>query len=148
MYLNVAVNITARGILDLTNDETLNILEITTADLVFPTDDWERAEPTNWSLTQRIGLAAWDAPGIDGILAPSALPADCHSSLVIHPVNLVLFMHEQDCHLPRSSSVQIEIEDEFVQLTKLFWTHRPKWLILALERHEPEAAKVLKSIGK
>lgn len=146
--ISIAVRVTARGVLDLADPKTLEILQIDSSDLVLPTDSWAAPATSTLPLTHRLGLAAWDAPGIDGILVPTALPAQALSSLVNYPVNLVLFMHEKDPHQPRSTSVQIEIEDEFVDMTKLFWTHRPQWLLSALEEHEPELAKVLKRIAR
>ena len=146
--VNLAVNITARSVLDLTNEETLQILDVGKEQLLEPTDSWETATKASYTLTQRIGLAAWDAPGIDGILAPSALSKEFLSKLVTHPVNLILFMHEKENHLPRSNSVAIEAEEEFIKLTKLFWVHRPQWLIEAIEKHEPDAALTLKNIGR
>jgi RES domain len=146
--ISLSINITARGVLDLNNAQTLETLGIGTSELLTPTDLWEKAPSTDYTLTQRLGLAAWDAPGIDGILAPTALAKEHISGLVIHPVNLILFMHEKECHLPRSNSVRIDTEEEFVKLTKLFWVHRPQWLIAALEKHEPDAAQVLKRINR
>lgn len=146
--LSLSVNITARGVLDLNNQETLDTLKVDRDELLVPTDVWESATSGNLTLTQRIGLAAWDAPGIDGILAPSALTRENQSALVNLPTNLILFMHETDRHLPRSNSVRLDTEEEFLKLTKLFWVHRPAWLVEALERYEPEAAEVLKRLNR
>lgn len=146
--ISIAARISTRGVLDLTNEEVLGKLGIENSDLLQPTESWQGSTKSALSITERIGLAAWDAPGIDGILAPTALPNSEQSSLVLTPYNLVLFMHENEPHRPRSASVQIEIEDDFVNLTKLFWVHRPKWLLDALDRHEPDAARVLKRMGR
>lgn len=146
--ISLSINITARGILDLNNSETLKTLGIDPSELMTSTDTWENASDADLTLTQRLGLAAWDAPGIDGILAPSALSKNNLSGLVIHPTNLILFMHENEPHLPRSNSVRIDTEEEFVKLTKMFWVHRPEWLVSALEKYEPEAAQTLKRLGR
>lgn len=145
--ISLSVNITARSVLDLNNAETLTRLGLNAADFLLSTDTWESATENNYTLTQRLGLAAWDAPGVDGILAPSALSQESVSGLVIHPVNLILFMHEKDCHLPRSNSVRLDTEEEFVKLTKRFWVHRPQWLIDALDKYDPEAARILRRLN-
>ncbi|HEY9715790.1 MAG TPA: RES domain-containing protein [Chroococcales cyanobacterium] len=146
--VTLSVNITARGILDLTHKETLDNLGIDSDELLLPTRTWVCAEETNYPLTQRIGLAAWDAAGVDGILAPSALSKDSTSSLVRRPANLILFMHENEPSRPRSNAVKIETEEEFVKMTKLFWVHRPEWLIKALETYEPECARIFKRLPR
>ena len=61
--LSLSVNVTARSVLDLNNAETLKLLEIRHEDLVRTSEEWETATSSNYTLTQRIGLAAWDAPG-------------------------------------------------------------------------------------
>lgn len=145
--ISVSVNVTARGVLDLTDDKTLKILGVEKSELLLPSDVWQNSSGEDMPLTQRIGLAAWDAPGVDGILAPTALPQQSLSQLVNLSTNLVLFMHEKEKHRPRSNKVSLDTEEEFVKLAKLFWIHRPQWLLDALERNEPLAARAFRNIG-
>lgn len=113
----------------------------------YDSDAWQESSQENMPLTQRLGLAAWDAPGIDGLLVPTALPKNCLSDLVRIQVNLVLFMHQTERHRPRSIKVSLDTEEEFVKLTNLFWMHRPTWLIEAIERQHPYEASILKKLG-
>ncbi len=72
--LLVTIELNVRKIVDLTDSETLQKLEVATDEL--GANDWRRVQDQGYeSLTQAIGRAIFDC-GANGILAPSAKVAD------------------------------------------------------------------------
>ncbi len=114
--LNIPIQLTAK-LLDLTNPETLRLLDINEADLLVPTALWKAAQEqqSTWTVCQDIARAAHLSTKFDGLLVPCALPDEERSTLMRLPFNVVLFMQEYKRDKTRFGAT-FKVTDDFIRV--------------------------------